>query len=100
MIRHGVIWDLIDIVPLNSPIKNISSVMTNNDSFEPAVWQLCSTAKLNADQCLAHSELLFANAIYKSIAVKSIACNVLTTTMEELQHNKLYKHYYALMIFC
>ena len=60
-----------------SIIKNISSVMTNDDSFKSVVRQLCSIAKLDADQCLADNKLLFANAIYKSIAVKSIAYNVL-----------------------
>ena len=72
--------------------------MTNDDSFEPAVLQLCSIAKLDADQYLADSKLLFANAIYKSIAVKS-SLQRFTATMVELQHNKLYKHYYALMVF-
>jgi len=46
----------------------------------------------------ADSKLLFANAICKSIAVKS-SLQRFTATMVELQHNKLYKHYYALMIF-
>jgi len=81
-----------------SIIKNISSVMTNDDSFEPAVRQLFSIAKLDVDQCLADSKLLFANAIYKSIAAKS-SLQRFTATMVELQHNKLCKHYYVLMIF-
>ena len=63
--------------------------MTNDDSFEPVVLQLCSIAKLDADQCLADSKLLFANAIYKSIAVKS-SLQRFTATMVELQHNILY----------
>ena len=42
--------------------------MTNDVSIESAVRQLCSIAKLDADQYLADSKLLFANAIYKSIA--------------------------------
>jgi len=45
--------------------------MTNDDSFEPAVRQLFSIAKLDADQWLADSKLLFAKTIYKSIAIKS-----------------------------
>jgi len=60
--------------------------MTNDDSFEPTVRQLYarSIAKLDADQCLADSELLFANAFYKSIAVE---CSLqrFTATMVELQ---------------
>ena len=72
--------------------------MYNDESFEPAVRPLCSIAKLDADQCLANSKLLFANAIYESIEVKS-SLQRWTATMVELQHNKLYKHYYALMIF-
>ena len=55
-------------------------------------------AIVDADQCLADSKLLIANAIYKSIAVKS-SLQRFTATMVELQHNKLYKHYYALMVF-
>ena len=53
--------------------------MTTDDSFEPADRQLCSIAKLDADQYLADSKLLFANAIYTLIAVKStsLAYNVL-----------------------
>ena len=35
--------------------SNISSVMTNDESFKPAVRQLCSIAELDADQCLANS---------------------------------------------
>ena len=72
--------------------------MTNDVSIESAVRQLCSIAKLDADQYLADSKLLFANAIYKSIAVKS-SLQRFTATMVELQHNKLYKHNYALMVF-
>ena len=72
--------------------------MANDESFEPAVRQLCSIARLDAEQCLADSKLLFANAIYKSIAVKSSLQHFLAT-MVELQHNKLYKHYYSLMVF-
>jgi len=58
--------------------------MTNGDSFEPVVRQLCSIAKLDADKCLADSILLFANPIYKSIAVKS-SLQSFTAAMVELQ---------------
>jgi len=59
--------------------------MTKDDSFESAVQrQLCSIAKIDADQRLADIKLLFTNAIYKSIAVKS-SLQSFTVTMVELQ---------------
>ena len=44
----------------------------------------------NGEQCLADSKFLFANKIYKSIAVKS-SRQSFSATMVELQRNKLYK---------
>jgi hypothetical protein len=72
--------------------------MTNDDNFELVLRQLCSITKLDADMCLADSKLLFANVIYKSIGLKS-SFQSFTATTVELQHNKLYKHYYTLVVF-